>query len=244
MWSRAQAAGDNKRKLLDAHRLSEFVYGTITGMVAINGIDPSHSSWAEAAAIIIVGAAAIWIAHAYSILLGQRIGSGRRLAGSDFGYALWGSWPIVTAGVMLALPTLLAAASIWTLTSCASPVCSPRSRHPRVRRHYCRSGDTGDVDATSSPGGAIAGSRPRRARVRTRRASLRSRYARGRRWRGSTGSHPFPAVTRYAAEGAAPASPGSLRAFCGSLRTHASASNANSARNASPARSALSWAVE
>ena len=117
MLSRAQPAGDNERKLLDAHRLSEFVYGTITGMVAINGIDPSHSSWAEAAAIIIVGAAAIWIAHAYSILLGQRIGSGRRLAGRDFGYALWGSWPIVMAGVMLAFPTLLAAASIWTLTS-------------------------------------------------------------------------------------------------------------------------------
>jgi hypothetical protein len=102
---------------IDGHRLSEFVYGTITGMVAISGLDPAHSSWSQAAEVIIVGAAAIWIAHAYSVLLGRRIASERRLTGKDLAHALRGSWPIVIAGVMLAVPTLLAAANISTLAT-------------------------------------------------------------------------------------------------------------------------------
>jgi hypothetical protein len=101
---------------VDGHRASEFIYGTVTGMVAVAGIDVGRgASWLGAAAIIIVGAAAIWIAHAYSTLLGRRIADGRRLEARDLGEALAGSWPIVVAGMVLAVPLIATALGAWSL---------------------------------------------------------------------------------------------------------------------------------
>lgn len=85
-------------------------------MVAISGIDAERSSWAEAAAIIILGATAIWTAHACSILLGRRIASGRRLAAGDLGHALLGRGRS-SSRVILAVPTLPAVANVWTLAT-------------------------------------------------------------------------------------------------------------------------------
>lgn len=101
---------------IDGHKLSEFIYGTIIGMVAVAGIDGGDgTSWLEAAAAIVAGAAAIWVAHAYAMLLSRRVVAGHRLAARDLGEALAGSWPIVTAGVILALPLLPAALGFWSL---------------------------------------------------------------------------------------------------------------------------------
>lgn len=101
---------------LDGHRLSEFIYGTVTGLVAVAGIDASSgASWLGAASIILVGAAAIWVAHAYSTLFGHRIAEGRRAKVRDLGKALTDSWPIVTAGALLAVPLLPAAIGLWSV---------------------------------------------------------------------------------------------------------------------------------
>jgi hypothetical protein len=94
-----------KRKRLDGHRLSEFIYGTVTGMVAIVGIDSGGDvGWLEAALIVVTGATAIWIAHSYASLLSRRITAGRSGGLRDMAEALSGSWPIVTAGLFLAAP--------------------------------------------------------------------------------------------------------------------------------------------
>ena len=101
---------------IDGHRLSEFIYGTVTGMVAIAGISGGHEeSWLEAASVIVTGAAAIWVAHAYSILISKRVVAGHRLGAHELGETLVGSWPIVSAGVLLAIPLLPVAAGLWSL---------------------------------------------------------------------------------------------------------------------------------
>lgn len=101
---------------VDAHKLSEFVYGTVTGMVAIAGIGGGADvSWLEAASIIVAGAVAIWIAHAFSILLTRPIETGRRIEARDMGTTLAGSWPIVIAGAILAAPLAGLGMGFWTL---------------------------------------------------------------------------------------------------------------------------------
>jgi hypothetical protein len=101
---------------LDGHKLSEFIYGTVTGMVAVAGIGGGHkTSWWEAALVIITRAVAIWVAHAYSILISKRIVSGRRLKAYDLGETLAGSWPIVSAGVLLTILLLPVAVGLWSL---------------------------------------------------------------------------------------------------------------------------------
>jgi hypothetical protein len=93
-------------------------------MVAVAGIGTSPQlSWFSAASIIVAGAAAIWGAHAYSILLGRLVAEGRRLDARELFTVLEGSWPIVTAGVILAAPLLLAAAGLTSIDT-ALRACS------------------------------------------------------------------------------------------------------------------------
>lgn len=112
-----QAHDDKGRSpKLDGHRLSEFIYGTVTGMVAVAGVDAGHgATWIGAASIIITGSAAIWIAHAYSRLLGRCIAEGRRAEWRDLWTALRDSWPIVIAGAVLAVPLLPVSVGLWSL---------------------------------------------------------------------------------------------------------------------------------
>lgn len=96
------------------HRLSEFIYGVVTGLVTIAGLRGGHATdWLGAALTIVIGAAAIWVAHAYSILISKRMAAGRRLSGRDFAKTLSGSWPIVSAGTVLALPLLPVGLGLW-----------------------------------------------------------------------------------------------------------------------------------
>lgn len=106
---------------VDGHRLAEFVYGTVTGLVAIAGIG-SHpeDSWAGTAGIVVAGAIAIWLAHGYSIMLSKRLTLGRRLSSQEIGQVFGGSWPIVIAGVVLAVPILLSGLGLWALDTAVS----------------------------------------------------------------------------------------------------------------------------
>lgn len=101
---------DSTRAATDGHRLSEFIYGTVTGMVAVAGLSggSQDAMWWQAGAIIVVGAAAVWVAHAYSQLIGRRMATGHPLTSRDLGQTLRGAWPIVSAGLLLTMPLLLA----------------------------------------------------------------------------------------------------------------------------------------
>lgn len=102
-------------KRLDGHRLTEFIYGTVVALVAVAGIDPAHSGGLSAFTIIVGGGVAIWLAHAYSTLMSRRITSGHRITAQDIGEALTGSWPIVSAALLVALPLLGAAVSLYVV---------------------------------------------------------------------------------------------------------------------------------
>jgi hypothetical protein len=105
-----------KRRSFDGRRLNEFIYGTVTGMVAIIGVDPyGGAGWLEAALIVIAGAVAIWIAHAYAELMSRRIASGGSLGSRELADALAVSWPIVSSGLILAAPFLGVALGIYKL---------------------------------------------------------------------------------------------------------------------------------
>ena len=100
---------DPEHGKIDGHRLTEFIYGTITAMVAIAGLTESPDvGWWSAFTIIIAGAGAVWVAHAYSALISQRLTVGRRLNTHEMWEAMRTSWPIVTAGVLIASPLFLA----------------------------------------------------------------------------------------------------------------------------------------
>lgn len=103
---------------IDGHRLSEFVYGTVTGMVAIAGVGVSDDiTWLDMMAIIITGALAIWLAHAYSNLLSKRVVSGHRLLHSEILEILSSSWTIVIAGAVLSLPFPGVGIGLWSFGS-------------------------------------------------------------------------------------------------------------------------------
>lgn len=103
---------------IDGHRLTEFIYGTVTALVAVAAIDPEHVlGWYSAALIVITGGVAIWLAHAYSTLMSNRITSGHRVEGQDVGEALRSTWPIVSAALLVSLPFLGTAMSLYDLST-------------------------------------------------------------------------------------------------------------------------------
>jgi hypothetical protein len=93
--------------MLDAHRLSEFIYGTVTGLVAVAGVDAgSVVEWWKAALVVVSGAVAIWLAHAYASLISRQIAGGGQPSARALVQALEISWPVVTAGLLIAAPLL------------------------------------------------------------------------------------------------------------------------------------------
>jgi hypothetical protein len=103
---------------VDPHRLTEFIYGAVTAMVAVAGIDSVDGfTWNEAAATVIAGAVAIWIAHAYAGMMGHRVSSGSRLGPRALANALRSTWPVVAAGIIIALPLAGAGLGLYGIPS-------------------------------------------------------------------------------------------------------------------------------
>jgi hypothetical protein len=96
--------------LLDGTRLSGFIYGTVTGLVALGGEGAREAevTWWGPAGSVVLGAAAVWVANGYAELLSHRVVSGRPLEFRELRAALSSSWPIVMAGLLLSAPLLAA----------------------------------------------------------------------------------------------------------------------------------------
>jgi hypothetical protein len=97
-----------------AHRATEFVYGTIAVLIVIAGIDISGSQASGAPAIVLVGAIATWLAHAYADTLGIQLTTGRPTGREDIGRALAGSFPIVLAALPATAAAIGAILGFWT----------------------------------------------------------------------------------------------------------------------------------
>jgi hypothetical protein len=98
--------------------LAAYVYGTIATLVAIGGLTfEKHPNPLSATGVIIVGAIAIWLAHAVSQLVGQRAKQQSDLHASDVRAELWSSWPIVSAAIPGAVVMVIACFGAWSAST-------------------------------------------------------------------------------------------------------------------------------
>ena len=83
-----------------AERLQEFVYGTITALVAIGALDGKNLGSARSAIIVVVGTAfATWLAHSFAAVIGVHVRERRAVERHEIVTTFRHSWRIVTAAV-------------------------------------------------------------------------------------------------------------------------------------------------
>jgi hypothetical protein len=131
-------------------RAQAFIYGTITTLVAMAGLElVGEPTVGAVAAIVVASAVATWLAHSYATLIGRGlIASGatvqsnlRTVAGS-WGSAMHASAPILYAAIPALVGFALAAVGVWSLTTAiwignlagivvmgATSVAAARARH-------------------------------------------------------------------------------------------------------------------
>ena len=98
------------------HWLADYVYGTIATLVAIAGLTfESNPGELTTAAVVIVGAFAIWMAHILSRLVSKRSGGRIQLTVDDVVAEARSSWSIVTAAIPATAVFVLAGAHLWTM---------------------------------------------------------------------------------------------------------------------------------
>lgn len=90
--------------LLDRDHLSGFIYGTISGLVALWSARGADVLWWEAGGSVVLAVTAVWLAHAYSELLSHRVVIGRHLKFHEFRAVLRSSWSILVAGLLMSTP--------------------------------------------------------------------------------------------------------------------------------------------
>ncbi len=96
--------------------LADYVYGTIATLVAIGGLTFETNPGAlTTAGVVVVGAIAIWFAHALSQLVTARSWQHLELRRADVSRELRGSWSIVTAAIPATLVFILAGAHVFTV---------------------------------------------------------------------------------------------------------------------------------
>lgn len=95
-----------------------YVYGTIATLVAIGGLTfEKNLNPLQATGVIVVGAIAIWLAHAVSQLVGQRATVQDDLHVADVRSQLQSSWPIVSAAIPAALVMVIACFGVWSAST-------------------------------------------------------------------------------------------------------------------------------
>ena len=103
----------------DAHLaadLQEFVYGTLTALVAIGGLSGSAEAPRprDAIAVIVGVAFATTLAHAFSALIALHVRERRAVQRAEFLEEIGHSWRIVTATVPSVLMFVLAALGVFS----------------------------------------------------------------------------------------------------------------------------------
>ena len=98
------------------HWLADYVYGTISTLVAVAGLTfETHPQALTTAGVIVVGAVAIWLAHTLSRVVVKPSWRELRVGWADLRAELEGSWPIVSAALPAVLIFALAGLGIWSV---------------------------------------------------------------------------------------------------------------------------------
>jgi hypothetical protein len=94
--------------------LADYVYGTISTLVAIAGLTfEAHPEALTSAGVVVVGAVAIWLAHGLSQLVILRSWQNLELRRSDVAAELRGSWTIVIAAIPATIIFILSGVGLW-----------------------------------------------------------------------------------------------------------------------------------
>jgi hypothetical protein len=94
--------------------LSDYVYGTISTLVAISGLTfETHPEALTTAGVVVLGAVSIWLAHTLSRLVTTRSWQHLTVKRSDVRDQLLGSWPIVAAAIPATLIFTLSGLHLW-----------------------------------------------------------------------------------------------------------------------------------
>jgi hypothetical protein len=114
--------GSQARRIRDSHHdrsvvwLADYVYGTISTLVAIAGLTfEAHPEALTSAGVVVVGAVAIWLAHGLSQLVILRSWQSLELRRSDVAAELRGSWTIVVAAIPATIIFILSGAGLWNV---------------------------------------------------------------------------------------------------------------------------------
>ncbi len=111
---RAVAAGEPGRGTV--HWFADYVYGTISTLVAVAGLTfETHPEALTTAAIIVIGALAIWFAHTLSRLVIKQSWQELHLRWSDVRRELESSWSIMSAAIPAVVIFSLAGLHVWTV---------------------------------------------------------------------------------------------------------------------------------
>src|SRR6202166_1510163 len=80
--------------------LADYVYGTISTLIAIAGLTfEKNPGELSTAGVVVVGAVAIWLAHSLSYLVTMPSWRRLRLTPIDLAWELRGSWSILVAAL-------------------------------------------------------------------------------------------------------------------------------------------------
>ena len=114
--SGVEPAGEDPHHDRSVVWLADYVYGTIATLVAIAGLTfETNPGAVTTAGVVVVGAVAIWLAHALSQLVIARSWQNLELRRDDVRRELQGSWTIVVASVPGCLVFLLAGAGLFSV---------------------------------------------------------------------------------------------------------------------------------
>jgi hypothetical protein len=96
--------------------LADYVYGTISTLVAISGLTfEKNPGDLTTAGVVVVGAVAIWLAHGFSQLVIVRPWQRLELRWMHLWDELSASWTIVAAAIPATLIFVLSGAGLWTV---------------------------------------------------------------------------------------------------------------------------------
>src|SRR5215204_4461357 len=95
----SSADTERQREAL-AEDLQEFVYGTITALVAISALNGKQPPSARNAGVVILGTAiATWLAHSFSSVIGEHVRKQRPPSRGEILATSRRSWRVVTAAL-------------------------------------------------------------------------------------------------------------------------------------------------
>ena len=98
------------------HWLADYVYGTISTLIAIAGLTfEQNPGELSTAGVVVVGAVAIWLAHSLSRLVTTPSWRHLRLTPIDFAWELRGSWSILIAALPATVIFMLAAIHLFSI---------------------------------------------------------------------------------------------------------------------------------